>query len=588
MKLQISLPWLGLCTLLFAALEGWLIITKQDLQWQWLAIYGYLMISLSPIATKPSSFFRGDLTSNDLSRDSFALLSASAFITWIFAKSIYNSAVLGARFGIVGGVAYAGWYTSFACVAFTVYQLRKQGYHCLSEAVNHRYGHAATVTFGLTILYRLYQEIWSNSIVVASFYGEFHSFNWWLAAILSTAIPLAYVGIGGMRSSLLSDFVQAGSAVAFMAVILSVIFIQTNDLDCSAIPANSSRCSLWTWNPVPGRERWSLEGGLDLLAVSLMQGCTSYGFMDPVLTDRAFLIEPKRMVKAFILGGSVAGAFILLFSLFGVYGNMLAAVEAGQEMFAPGVFMGVPADVAMTVSTAFFSVVNLVFITSSISTLDSTFCSVAKLAGPELMGFMTSGRPRALSVAQTKDIWTGRLMMVIIAVCGTLTLLTEQTALNATTVSGTVVLGLGPPILGLAFFGVKGYRPLCFHMPFWSAASIGVAYSIGSFYPEKVDLSLFSIGTGAYAKLLGWNVLGAVLAWGSFLLFFLENWHGEALPSDEDRRWHMDSIKGLGEDWDSSDEEGIDVEEKANYEDGDQELASASRGEIKSRLAPAV
>ena len=43
----------------------------------------------------------------------FWTLMPSAMISWIFAKSIQNAAVWGGRFGIMGGVAYAGWYVSF-------------------------------------------------------------------------------------------------------------------------------------------------------------------------------------------------------------------------------------------------------------------------------------------------------------------------------------------------------------------------------------------------------------------------------------------------------------------------------------------
>ena len=39
----------------------------------------------------------------------FWTLMPSAFITWIFAKSINNAAVWGGMFGLWGGVAYAGW-----------------------------------------------------------------------------------------------------------------------------------------------------------------------------------------------------------------------------------------------------------------------------------------------------------------------------------------------------------------------------------------------------------------------------------------------------------------------------------------------
>ena len=43
--------------------------------------------------------------------------------------------------------------------------------------------------------------------------------------------------------------------------------------------------------------------------------------------------------------------------------------------------------------TAVFSIVNLIFIVESMSTLDSTFTSVAKLLGPEFMGILEHGKP---------------------------------------------------------------------------------------------------------------------------------------------------------------------------------------------------
>lgn len=30
----------------------------------------------------------------------------------------------------------------------------------------------ATLAFGLAVLFRLYQEVWSNALVVAGFYGD--------------------------------------------------------------------------------------------------------------------------------------------------------------------------------------------------------------------------------------------------------------------------------------------------------------------------------------------------------------------------------------------------------------------------------
>ena len=47
--------------------------------------------------------------------------------------------------------------------------------------------------------------------------------SWWWAVVLSSLVPLTYVMMGGMRSSLFSDVVQAAMAVIFLFVILGVI-----------------------------------------------------------------------------------------------------------------------------------------------------------------------------------------------------------------------------------------------------------------------------------------------------------------------------------------------------------------------------
>jgi hypothetical protein len=66
--------------------------------------------------------------------------------------------------------------------------------------------------------------------------------------------------------------------------------------------------------------------------VSLLQGILSYPFFDPVLTDRCFLAEPKAMIKAFSIGGFLAGVFIVLFSLIGVFGNQTAILHPERSV----------------------------------------------------------------------------------------------------------------------------------------------------------------------------------------------------------------------------------------------------------------
>ena len=50
-----------------------------------------------------------------------------------------------------------------------------------------------------------------------------------------------------------------------------------------------------------------------------------------VLTDRAFLAEPKTMLWAFMLGGLIAGAFIILFGLLGVFGAAQAITNPSRH-----------------------------------------------------------------------------------------------------------------------------------------------------------------------------------------------------------------------------------------------------------------
>ena len=70
-------------------------------------------------------------------------------------------------------VSAAAYYTSFASVGIVIYLIRtRQGYRSLPEAINERYGSLATLAFGLAVLFRLYQEVWSNALVVAGFYGD--------------------------------------------------------------------------------------------------------------------------------------------------------------------------------------------------------------------------------------------------------------------------------------------------------------------------------------------------------------------------------------------------------------------------------
>lgn len=126
--------------------------------------------------------------------------------------------------------------------------------------------------------------------------------------------------------------------------------------------------------------------------------------------------------------------------------------------------------------------------------------------------------------------------MVAMAIIGTLPLLMNVTELSATTISGTVVMGLAGPVVLLAFFPWKKgeVKPLAFLAPFLTGAAIGVAYMVryslknadGTLkYPDlNVDFTPLTIGEGSYGMLLGVNVLGACLSVFLWFLFATSDW----------------------------------------------------------------
>ncbi len=153
------------------------------------------------------------------------LVAASAAITWVFAKSIANAADLGYAFGLTGGIGYTIYYLSFVVAGMAIYVIRvRGGYRSLAEFLVAKYGGVCARLFLLTIAFRLFNEVWSNTKVMALYFGPEGSAGYWLAAVLVTAFTVAYAWTGGMRASLLTDRIQTVLAFVLLGVVLAVLF----------------------------------------------------------------------------------------------------------------------------------------------------------------------------------------------------------------------------------------------------------------------------------------------------------------------------------------------------------------------------
>lgn len=448
----------------------------SDLQgivfWGFLVAFGAVMYLISPRARDEAGFFRG---ADGRGRPpSQWALTMSIFISWIFAKSVTNAANLGAAYGIVGGLAYATYWLSIPLAGVVIYRLRtREGATGLVPFLVGKYGRASSIAFSLAILVRLFNEVWSNTAVVGGYFGGAGSGPFIGSALMFTAAVLAYSLKGGLRSSIFTDVIQAAVFVVFLAVVLAIV-----------LPAHPI-------GRLATAGHFALDSGADLVFVALLQ-VLSYPFHDPVLTDRGFVTGEKGMLKAFVVAGVLGFVAILAFSLVGI----------SARLSGLGASSNVPAAIAHGLGISGFFAMMVVMVSSAGSTLDSTFSSLSKLVGrdlPLLAGRLPS--PRAMTI--------GALTMVVFAVLGNLPMLAGTDILKATTVSGTMVIGLAPVFLLSRWVS---HSPWSFHLSFWPGFVLGLLQAL-----HRIPAG-WAIGGGKYALLLGTNFYGLLLCTAGFLL----------------------------------------------------------------------
>jgi hypothetical protein len=139
-------------------------------------------------------------------------------------------------------------------------------------------------------------------------------------------------------------------------------------------------------------------------------------------------------------------------------------------------------------------VMNFIMVTSAASTLDSAFASFAKLAVVDL------------GKSKTRSVSKGRWAMVILTVLGTIPVFLGPEILSATTVSGTMVLGLAP----IFVFWNRASSAWAFHLAVGTGMVFGLLLATGSF-PEA-----WVFFDGKYGDLLSANLIGTAVSFGLF------------------------------------------------------------------------
>lgn len=435
-------------------------------QWIVLIVSSLLLFFLSPLAKTTDEFFKAI---QQKKAPNAIVLTGSLIISWIFAKSITNAANLGLEFGILGGLAYACYYVSFAVAGIIIYQMRTNGdYTSIHQFLTHKFGKHAMLLFSILIIIRLFNEVWSNTMVIGSYFGTQGSWGYYISILVFTFLILAYSLKGGLSSSVFTDVIQ----MVLFSILLLIILWKVFSIES------------FTITKVIHSSTWSFELGLNLFLTALLQSF-SYPFHDPVLTDRAFISSPKVTRKSFLWASFLGGLCIVLFSTIGVYAK----------------FEGMSDDAAIAVGKAFgvliLVVINFIMITSAASTIDSTFSSFSKLI--------------VIDLKWGKTVTFGRLSMIVLAVLGTIPVFLNAEILSATTISGTMIIGLTPVFL---FWNMKVPR-ISFYLSVLTGLLFGFLL-VFNWFPNELQFT-----NGKYADLLWVNVWGITTC---IILYCLPKW----------------------------------------------------------------
>jgi len=357
------------------------------------------------------------------------VLVLSQVTTWIFARSLMNSAILGYYYGIAGTLAYAAYYGSFLTGGFIVARLRARGAGSVQDWLSVRFGRAGTGCYNFVIALRLLSEVFANLIVVGLIFNAVIAGSGTAAIWIVAILGLGYSAWGGLSAALRTDVVQMAVFLVVFIVAL-VALVLSPGFDVAAVltaPGTAGSYNGWV-----------------LLAVAALQ-VFSYPAHDPVMMDRGFIADEATTRTSFLHAFWISTLCIIGFGFFGIQAGLIGAAYEGELI---GTW-------AAMFPTWIFGLLMISLLVSAMSTLDSALSSAARLAVEE------GGLPRTLA--------SGRVVMVAFMLAGTLlTLWGNATLFDAVAVSGTASMFL-TPVLVVGLVMGRTIAPWAYMVAFASA-----------------------------------------------------------------------------------------------------------------------
>ena len=417
-------------------------------------------LALAPRVSTVGSFFRGRSPTGTV--PGVLSLTLSQVTTWIFARSIMNAAILGSYYGIGGALAYTTYYLSFLTGGAIIASLRfRHGFPSVQAFLADRFGWAGPTCYNFVIGVRLLSEIFANLLVIGIIFGVAGTMHYTLAILLVGVVTLGYSMLGGLHASIRTDVFQMGLFLIVLSAMM-VVACMNADFQITEIIGSSSDID----NP-----------GWVLLAVALLQ-VWSYPMHDPVMMDRGFIADKDTTMRSFYHAAWLSALCILIFGALGVYAGLHRLDGETLTTTLPRLL-----------STDTMLLFNVALVVSSMSTLDSTFSSAAKLAIVDMK-------------AGAANVTNGRVAMALFLLGGLIMLyFGSKDLFSAVAVSGTASMFLAPVIFFSLWLG-RDDVPVWAYVAAFATAMAGA----GLYFCETAGyLSIMEPLTGLshkYSKLL--------------------------------------------------------------------------------------
>ncbi|GAA5975714.1 hypothetical protein JCM10908_005255 [Rhodotorula pacifica] len=271
-----------------------------------------LMIGLTKLQTRYTKFKMTSLAEFSSASHSVkpALIGCAIVSSWTWAATLLQSSAMGYKVGLCGPYAYAAGATvqillfSMNAAKIKVNAPRAQTF---LEVIRARWGTVAHVIF---TVYAFITSLLVSAMLVtggAAVVTDLTGANQYAISVLISLPVCAYVLVGGLRSSLLADYIHT---CALFAIILAFQFVVYTTSDKIGSPSRMYDLLVQAgkdW-PVEGNKDGSYltfhsKTGMIFMVINLI-GNFGTVFCDQAYWQRAVASQPATAVKGYMIGGS--------------------------------------------------------------------------------------------------------------------------------------------------------------------------------------------------------------------------------------------------------------------------------------------